>query len=304
MLYGIALAFASYAVYAVSDACVKFLNGSVSPYETVCIGSILALSALPFIKKPGDVWSDMFRTSNRPLWLMRTVNSAIGTLGSVIAFTHLSMAEAFAILFLMPTFVTILSVVFLKEQVGWRRWLAVIIGFAGVLIILRPGFRALSVGHFGALVSSFCGAISIVVYRAMGKHEKRMSLYLSSMAGPIVIGGALMLPSFQAPTAQEWVYLTGYGLLAAGGGVLLMLAAQNAPASAIASPQYSQMIWALLFGYFVFDDHIDKPMIAGIALIIVSGLFTLMRERQRGVEGPPTVAASEPAAALVEDATE
>ena len=82
----------------------------------------------------------MFRTTNIKLWLLRTLTAAMGVIGSVVAFTHLSMAEAFALIFLLPAFVTILSVLFLKEQVGWRRWSAVIIGFIGVLVVLRPGF--------------------------------------------------------------------------------------------------------------------------------------------------------------------
>ncbi len=90
-----------------------------------------------------------------------------------------------------------------------------------------------------------------------------------------------MTPSYEAPNTEQWIYLAGYGLLAALANILLMLAAQRAPASAIASPQYSQMIWAILFGYFVFHDHIDTPMLIGIVLITISGLFTFIRETTR-----------------------
>ncbi len=113
----------------------------------------------------------MFRTTNIRMWLLRTVTAAMGTIGSVTAFTHLSMAEAFALIFLLPAYVTILSVIFLKEQVGWRRWSAVLIGFIGVLIVLRPGFRELSIGHLGALAAGMGGAMSIIIFRIMGKHE-------------------------------------------------------------------------------------------------------------------------------------
>ncbi len=301
MLYGIFLAFVSYAAFAISDACVKFLDGTLSPYETAFFGAVLGLLVVPFTKKANDEWLDMLRTTNRKMWLLRTVTAAMGVIGSVTAFTHLSMAEAFALIFLLPAFVTILSVVFLNEQVGWRRWLAVAIGFAGVMVVLRPGFRELSIGHLGALAGGMSGAISIIIFRLMGEHEKRISLYTSGLVGPIVICGALMLPSYEAPNTMQWVYLAGYGLLAALANVLLMLAAQRAPASAIASPQYSQMIWAVLFGYFIFHNHIDLPMLIGIVLIVISGLFTFIRERQRGIDNPPAVATSEPAPVLVEE---
>lgn len=300
MLYGILLAFASYAAFAVSDACVKFLDGTLSPYEIAFYGAVLGLLAIPFTQKADDAWLDMFRTGNIKMWLLRTVTAAMGVIGSVAAFTYLSMAEAFALIFLLPAYVTILSVIFLKEQVGWRRWSAVAIGFAGVLVALRPGFRELSIGHLGALAAGMGGATSIIIFRVMGKNEKRISLYTSGLVGPILICGALMAPSYQAPGTMQWVYLAGYGLLAALANIMLMLAAQRPPASAIASPQYSQMIWAILFGYFVFHDHIDMPMLIGIVLITISGLFTFIRERQHGVEGPPAVAA-EPTPALVQE---
>lgn len=301
MLYGIFLAFASYAAFAVSDACVKFIDGTLSPYQTASIGAILGMAAIPFMMKKGETLTDAFRTNYPGMWILRTVSSAAGAIGSVVAFTYLSMAEAFALIFLLPTFVTILSVVFLRENVGWRRWLAVAIGFCGVLVVLRPGFRELSIGHLGALFGGLSGAISIVIFRLMGPKEKRVSLYTSGLIGPIIIAGALAIPHFEWPTMMQWVYLAGYGLLAAAASVLLLFAAQYAPASAIASPQYSQMLWAILFGYFIFDDTIDTPMIIGICLIIMSGIVTFIREKERGLDKPPVVAVSEPPALIADD---
>jgi drug/metabolite transporter (DMT)-like permease len=304
MLQGIILAFASYAAFAFSDACVKLLDGTLSPYEIAFFGAVFGLAALPFIKRRDEQWRDIFITRNKPLWLLRAVMATAGVLGSVVAFTHLSMAEAFALIFLLPAFVTILSVIFLKEQVGWKRWSAVVIGFIGVLIVLRPGFRELSIGHLGAFFGGFGGAVGIVIFRVMGKTEKRITLYSSGLFGPILICGLLMLADYSHPTAEQWLYLAGYGLLAALAGILLMVAANRAPASAIASPQYSQMIWAIFFGYFVFHDTIDLPMLIGIILIIVSGLFTFIREEKRGVAQPPSVAPSESSSILLSDEPE
>jgi drug/metabolite transporter (DMT)-like permease len=93
------------------------------------------------------------------------------------------MAEAFCLLFLLPSFVTILSVIFLKEDVRWQRWAAVFVGFAGVLVVLRPGFRELSIGHLAAAIGGLTAAISIVVLRKMGPAEKRLSLYGAALLG-------------------------------------------------------------------------------------------------------------------------
>ncbi len=173
-----------------------------------------------------------------------------------------------------------LSVVFLKEEVRWRRWTAVIIGFIGVLIVLRPGFRHLTHGHVAAIVCGLVGAISVITLRMAGHSEKRLTLYGAGVIGPLVMGGILMLPSFVWPSLYQWGLLAGYGLLAGLAAICMMYATRLAPVSVVAPTQYSQMLWAIAFGYFLFHDHLDWPMGVGIALILGAGLFTLIREEQ------------------------
>jgi drug/metabolite transporter (DMT)-like permease len=297
-LRGVLIAFASYAVFAFSDASIKILHGALPAYEVGFLGAVLGFAALPFIKGRDDSWFDVVRTSNRPLWLLRFVCGAIGTIASIITFTKLPMAEAFCLLFLLPSFVTILSVIFLKEDVRWQRWAAVIIGFIGVLVVLRPGFRELSVGHLAAAIGGLSSAISIVVVRALGPSEKRLSLYGSALLGTLILSGVFMFSDFQMPSPTQWIFVASYALLGAMGNVLLMTAARLAPASLVAPPQYSQMIWAIAFGYLLFDDHIDLPMGLGILLIIFSGLLTLARERKRGTPLPAAVVSADNQAAL------
>jgi S-adenosylmethionine uptake transporter len=280
MFKGVLLGFACFAAYAISDAFAKAIHGSLPPYESVCFGAVLGLVALPFIKKQDDRWHEVFTAKRPMLWWLRAVCGAVSNITSVTAFTLLPMAEVFALIFLMPIFVTILSVVFLKEQVGWRRWSAVVVGFIGVLIVLRPGFRSLGLGHLAAIVCGLVSAVSVVALRMAGPHEKRISLYGAGIIGPIVAGGLLMLPTFVWPDLHEWLLVAGYGLLAGLAGVLLMLATLLAPANRIAPTQYSQMLWAIGLGYWLFGDGLDWPMLAGIVLILGAGLFTLVREEK------------------------
>ncbi|MGG7518189.1 DMT family transporter [Allorhizobium undicola] len=294
---GLAFGFASFAAYAVSDASVKLVDGRVGSFQSAFLGALFGLFALPFLMKGGDRLIDMVKTTSRPLWLLRFAASAGGTAGAVVAFTHLSMAEAFCLIFLLPSFVTVMSVVFLKEQVGIRRWSAVLLGFLGVLVVLRPGFRELSIGHFGAVMGGLGGAISIVTYRAIGPHEKGISLYGAGILGTLALCGLAMLPNFRWPEIFDWAYIAAYGLFAALATVLMMLAARHAPAASLGPIQYSQMLWAILFGYTIFGDSVDKLMLFGILLIIGSGLITITREKKRGVTLPHSVTSS-PVAAL------
>ncbi|MGC1550384.1 MAG: DMT family transporter [Rhodanobacter sp.] len=280
MVKGVLLGFACFAAYAISDAFVKSLHGTLPPYESVFFGGVLGLAALPFIMDKGDRWRDAMSAQHPKLWWIRAIAGAISNICSVTAFTLLPMAEVFALIFLMPIFVTLLSVVFLKEHVGWRRWLAVFIGFAGVLVVLRPGFRDLGLGHLAALVCGLSAALSVVALRMAGPREKRISLYGAGVIGPLVAGGLLMLPHFTWPDLYQWWLLAGYGLLAALAGVLLMYATLIAPANRVAPTQYSQMLWAIGFGYWLFGDHLDWPMLIGIVLILGAGLFTLVREEK------------------------
>ncbi|HEV7777701.1 MAG TPA: DMT family transporter [Luteibacter sp.] len=280
MFKGVLLGFACFAAYACSDACVKLLEGSLPAYEAVFFGALLGLAALPFIRKPGDRWQEVFVAKKPGLWFLRAAAGAASNVGAVIAFTALPMAEAFALIFLLPIFVTILSVIFLKEHVGWRRWSAVIAGFVGVLVVLRPGFRALGPGHLAAMACGLAGALSMIALRVAGPHEKRITLYGAGVVGPLVLGGVLMLKTFVWPDWHQWVLLFGYGLLAALAAVLLMFATQRAPANRVAPTQYSQMLWAIFFGYVLFHDHLDWPMLIGIAIILGAGLFTFVREEK------------------------
>jgi drug/metabolite transporter (DMT)-like permease len=142
-----------------------------------------------------------------------------------------------------------------------------------------------------------------VAFRAARGKEKNISLFGAGILGGVIVCGLLSFPSFTPPSGDQWGKLAGYGLLAAVANVLTMRAARQAPAAYIGPTQYSQMIWAILLGYVLFGDGVDLPMVAGIVLIVASGLLTLMRENVRGTPLPPSVGGERHvAAALVPEA--
>lgn len=274
---GILLGFASCAAFAIADACVKLIEGALPPYQTAFFGALFSLAVVPLLLQKGESWRVAFRTNNRTLWLVRAFAWALAVLGSVTAFTHLSMAEAFAVIFLQPAFVSLFSIALLKERVDARQWAAIAIGFIGVLIVLRPGFRELSIGHLGAVVAGLGGAISIVAFRAAGPGESKASLFCAGAFGVMAVCGSLMLGDFSAPSPRVWLLLAAYGLLVGAGNLLMIHATARAPAAYVGPTQYSQMLWAIVLGYLLFNDGIDAPMLVGIALIIAAGAFNLPR---------------------------
>src|SRR5262249_9207568 len=149
---GIFLALAAYAIYAWGDGIIKALGGHLSVFEIGFFNTLFASFFLYFFKPAGEKWRHFWRMQ-RPWAVQAPAASGLagGVLG-VFAFTTIPLAEVYALMFLAPLFVTLLSIIFLKEKVGPWRWLAVVMGFAGVLLVVRPGFRALEPGHFAALV--------------------------------------------------------------------------------------------------------------------------------------------------------
>lgn len=299
--YGLMLGFGAFALFSLSDASAKFIKGALPPFETAFFGAFFGLVILPFLQEKGDKWTAIFETSNRSLWLLRFGAYPIGVMGSVTAFTHLPMAEAFVLMFLQPTYVTIISVLFLGERVGFHRWFAVAVGLLGVVVALHPGIRTLSIGHFGAILAGLGGAVSVVTFRVADRREKRVSLFGAGILGGISVCFVAMIPAFRPPSPEEMLLLASYGLLAAFANLVLMHSTEFAPAAWVAPTQYSQMLWAVVLGYFLFGNYIDLATVSGVGLIIGSGVLTLQRETINATPLPPAIAVSTPhvGAALV-----
>ena len=259
LISGMALALGAYASFSISDAFSKLLAGQLDPFEVAFSGGVFGFLILPFICKPHESYLDIVRPQQKAMWFLRAACVFVATAASVEAFMLLPMPEALSLMFLMPLFVTILSVVLLKEKVTAWAWLAVVLGFVGVLIVLRPGVRPLNLGHLCALLAAVANAGSVIAYRLASTEGVRLSLFGSSLIGPLVGKGVLMGLHARWPASVEaWVYLFGYGLLAALGQLLMMLATARAPANRVALPQYTQMIWGVVLSYLVFKQPLDS----------------------------------------------
>ena len=272
------LALIAYALFSAHDVVVKTLGGSYSPVQIVFFSVLLSLP-LAFLMLMRDK-TDGNLLPRRPGWTALRTAAAVWTGVSVFyAFTVLPMTQVYAILFATPLLITLLSVPMLGEKVGWRRSGAVVVGLIGVLIVLRPGQGdGISLGHLAALLGALGGAVSAIIVRKIGQEERNVVLLVYPlMANLGVMGLALPFVYQPMPLADlgAWAAMAAMAFVAS---LCVIAAYKLSSAIQIAPMQYSQIIWAALFGAIFFGEALDAFTVLGAAVIISSGVYIVMRE--------------------------
>src|SRR5690606_36114276 len=165
-------------------------------------------------------------------WLvsLRSISGLAGNICVIFAFVSIPLAEVYSIAFLAPIFIVMLSVVFLRESVGPQRWLFLAMSFVGVLLVVRPGFRDLELGHLAAVCAAITSAVSTTIMRRVAPEEKRVSLIALPLGYVLVVNLVLMLPTFQWPTVPQFALLLTIGALGGTGNVLFIAATRQARA--------------------------------------------------------------------------
>jgi S-adenosylmethionine uptake transporter len=275
---GPVLALSAFALFSAHDVIVKSLGGSYSPVQIVFFSALLGLPlALLLLMRDH---TDANLRPRRPGWTALRTAAAVSTGVTVFyAFSVLPMAQTYAILFATPLLITLLSVPLLGEKVGWRRMLAVMVGLVGVMIVLRPGQGAgIGLGHIAAILGALTSAIASIIVRKIGQEERNIVLLLYPMMGNLVVMG-LALPFVYRPMPLAdfgaWVAMAAMALVAS---LLVIAAYKRAPAVRIAPMQYSQIIWAAIFGAIFFHETLDMATFAGAAIVIASGVYIVFRE--------------------------
>ena len=211
---------------------------------------------------------------------LRSVAGLLGLSFWYLSVIHLDISKALALSQVLPIFICILSIVFLGEKVGWRRWLAIAIGLAGVLIIIRPGMEGFSVYSIWALVAVGCVTIREIATRKLSADLPSLPV---ALATAIAIGGlgAVMLPAVEwAPvSASALSLICGASLAIIGGYLFSVMTIRIGDIGFVAPFRYTAMVWALILGLLMFGEIPDMPTITGTVIIILTGLYALHRER-------------------------
>ena len=281
MPLGVLYAIAAYSIYSCGDAIIKGFGQNLSVFE---IGFFIALfSLLPalFVKPKGERWRHSFRLKHPGLVHLRSFSGLSSSVLVTFAFTTIPFAETYSLVFLMPLFITVMSVLWLKEKVEVLRWAMLLLGFAGVMLVVRPGFRELELGHFAAVGCAVFGATTTTVLRVVAPQEKRVSLIALPALYLIVVNALLMLPTFVMLNWQQFALLAISGSFVGMGHLLLIAATRNAPASQVAPIQYVQIVWAIGLGAYFYAEHPDLLAYGGMAVVVASGLINVMIDGRR-----------------------
>lgn len=277
---GIALILASTIFLGISDVTAKYLSATLPSIEIAWIRFVVFALIMTPAMMPG---SPLFAlpTNRLGLQLMRGVAVLASSLFFISGLRFLPIAEASATGFVAPLLVTALSIVFLGEKVGLRRWIATGVGLIGVIIILRPGTGAFHPAAFFPLVSALAWACTLIMTRMMSGTERATTVMTYSSIAGVCILSALVPFVWVTPTWHDIAFGLFIGLASTAGQWIVVLAFRYADASVLAPFSYSQLVWVSLLGFLIFGEVPDVYTVTGAAFIVASGLYTAHRERVR-----------------------
>jgi drug/metabolite transporter (DMT)-like permease len=267
------------ALFSLSDVAAKHLSQTLPSLQITWLRYVTLSAVAILLAAQGG--RRLFHADQPGLQILR----GLALLGSAAFFllglSRLGMAEATAIAFVTPAFITALSIPLLGEKVGVRRWASLLLGLAGVLIIVRPGGEAFQPAALFSLASAAFGAAAMILTRKLGPQTRaRTTLFWSALTGLILL--SLAAPLWFTPLSpREVAVAAAMGLAYAGGQLLMILAYRQAEASLLAPFTYAQLPITTLLGLMVFAAVPDGATLLGIGVILASGAYTLYREQRR-----------------------
>lgn len=283
---GILLVLLASAVFALAAVFVKTIGGRIPVAEVILFRNLFAIPALlPVVAAGGGLAA--LATRNPMSHAARTLFGMMGMVGAFYGYVHLPLATVTALGFTMPLFLTVLAVPLLGERVGWRRGLAVVVGFLGVLLMVRP--VGLPDGEAGlaillCLLGSVGWALAMITIRRMGEAgESSVAIVFWFAVGSSVLAGIAAVPVWVWPTPLEWALLTGIGLVSALAQVLMTSAYRAGETSLLAPFEYAAILWTTTLGAVIWAELPDGWDFAGIAVLVGAGIYIWHREVTLGV---------------------
>jgi len=274
---------------AVMDACAKLLGEGYAISQVVFVRSALgAILIFALVMASGGTMTRLRpRAADLRLLLLRTLFNLGAAFLFFTGLRYLPLADAFAIVFAAPLFITALSVPILGESVGVRRWAAVFIGFAGVLFVVQPGTASFKLEALLPLSAALCYALSMLIGRLMTRQMTTVAIMFWPSVGAALVTLFIMPFDWRTPDLTDGGVFLLMGVIGTAGMSLITQGYRYAPAAVIAPFDYSVLLWGVIFGWLIWQDVPGLNVWLGSAVLVISGLYILHRETRKPKTVPP-----------------
>ena len=280
-LRGILFMTLSMAGFAVEDLFIKILSKTVPVPQILIYVGVLAVLLLCVISKIRGVPIIQTGMYKNKYFIMRSFADMLGAVLIVTSISLMPLSTVSSILQALPLFITIGAILLFNENVGWRRWSAILLGFFGVILILKPGLNGFNLSSIIVLIAVGCLAVRDLVTRRINKeiHSITVSLYAFILT---IVGGIISIPFFDkfvTLTKYEWIIVLTISLFGTFSYFMLVLATRKGEISVIAPFRYSRLVFALILAIIILNERPDINTITGMFIIVTAGYYTILRER-------------------------
>ncbi len=265
--------------FSVMEILVKFLSSSYPIGELVFFRGFFGLLPIIFVM-PKKKFFQNFKTKKIKLHIFRTITGCFALISIFFSLKYLPLADAISITFAAPIFATIFSIFFLKEIVGKKRWFAVLIGFLGILIILKPGTSLFSIYSIFPILFCVGFAASASLIRVLSKTDKNYLISFYYTAGLTLVSLFLDPLSWKIPLFKDCLLLISIGIIGSLGNIIITEAYRKSEISLITPIKYLNLIFAIVFGYYLFNEVPEVSTLIGSVFIVVSTVIIFIRERK------------------------
>jgi len=279
---GALLMMGSMAAFVMNDALMKLVSAELPLFQALLLRGIITTALFLVIAWRLGALRPQLDPRDCKLVALRVLAEAASAYFFLSALFSMPLANVTAILQALPLTITLAGALFLREPVGWRRLLAILVGFVGVLLIVRPDADGFDHHAIMALLAVACVTLRDLVTRRMSRAVPSMTVALTTAAGVTAFAAVGSLgDDWVTPSTSVTLALAGAGVLIIGGYLLSVMAMRVGELSLVTPYRYTGLVWALVLGFLVFGDWPDAITMSGAGLIVATGLFTLYRERQR-----------------------
>ena len=269
--------------YVINDAFMKLLFSEIALFQAIFLRSLITVLPILVMTWITKVAIRNLSYLNKRLLLARVSAEICATIAFLLALKHMPLANVTAILQALPLAITMAAALFLSEPVGWRRWIAILLGFTGVLIIVRPGLEGFNIYSLSALAAIFFITVREVFTRKLTSKVPTITVALSTVIGIGMFSGIMMIGTeWQPVSASSWLLILGAGVSVLIATFLSVMAMQTGEISFVSTFRYTAMLGAIGVGILIFDDWPDQLTLVGTLIIVLTGIYSFHREQTLG----------------------